>query len=74
LEISEKYDHRKKRRSVLDPGCLAVGRLATAGAAVVDAILTILRGRGQVVDHVPSVPDLVGIIIAASPGLNLQVG
>ena len=69
--ISDTSDPRKEQCSVLDPGCLAVGRLASASAAVVDPILAILRGRGQVVDHVPGVPDLVGVIITANPGLNL---
>jgi hypothetical protein len=71
LEIIEKYGHRKERHSALDPGCLAFGRLACASAALVGSVLAILRSHGEVVDHVPRVPDLVGFTIT-SPDLNLR--
>jgi len=62
----------KEQGSILDPCSLAIGRLTSAGTAVVGAVLLILRGRGQVVDHVPSVPDLIGVIFVATPYLNLR--
>jgi len=51
---------------------LALGRLASAGTTVVGAVLAILRGRGQVVDHVSGIPDLVGVTVVAAPYLNLR--
>jgi hypothetical protein len=62
----------KERWYILDPCRLAIGRLARTGTAVVGAILLVLRGGGQVVDHVPSVPDLVGATTGTRPDLNLR--
>ena len=72
-KLANKSDGRKEQYSALYPCSLALGRLASAGTTVVDAVLFILRGRRQVVDHVSGIPDLVGVTVVAAPYLNLAI-
>lgn len=56
----------------LDPSRLAIRRLARPGPAVVRPILAILRLVGQRACQVSGAPDLIGVLVVASPNLNLQ--
>ena len=54
-----------KAEYALDPGGLAHGTVAGVPTAVVDSVLTLLRGLGEVRGGVAGVPDLVRVAAAA---------
>jgi len=55
---------------IVDPGGLALGRLRRGGTALVRTGLSLLGGRGEVVDVITDVPYLVGVPAATGPDLN----
>lgn len=62
-----------KCQILLDPSGLTLAVLARATTAVVDAGLTFLRFGGETVDVVSNVPDLVDVVLTATPDLWLSL-